>query len=271
MTAMHERFLRGEGIVLWKRPLGEMDVIVAFYTRQYGKLRAVAKSARRPTCRFASAVELFTHAAYGFYRKPSKELALLTQHTVRNSFRALRERLDLFVSASYVVELLDHFTPWEAPQLDLWVLVMRTLQGLQEQPERQQVWISFYEVRLLSAAGFHLRVHHCVHCHRPVGEGHGNRDVTLSLARGGVACAVCEPDGADRWILRPPDLAYLQALQCASFQEVSEMAPVMSTVEAVRRLVLPLLHRFSETTREFRTLTVARALALESASTVPVH
>jgi len=53
---------KAEAIVLHQRALGESDRIVTLFTRENGKLRAVAKGVRRPTSRLGGRIEPFTHA-----------------------------------------------------------------------------------------------------------------------------------------------------------------------------------------------------------------
>src|SRR5919201_1208039 len=58
------RTYRAEAIVLKGMDLGEADRIVTLYTRYFGKLRAIAKGARRPTSRLAGHVEPLAHATF---------------------------------------------------------------------------------------------------------------------------------------------------------------------------------------------------------------
>ncbi|HWN91251.1 MAG TPA: DNA repair protein RecO, partial [Verrucomicrobiae bacterium] len=58
---------RTQAVVIGRRALGESDRLVDFYTRDHGKVRGVAKSARRPRSRFGSALELFTLGELVFF------------------------------------------------------------------------------------------------------------------------------------------------------------------------------------------------------------
>ncbi len=251
------RFLRTEGIVLRSTPFAETDRLVTFYTRQYGKLRAVAKGARRPTCRFASVVEPGTHARLFFYRKPNKELALMTQHEIIQSFRHLRTDLDRYLQTCYLLELMDRFTSWEDPNRVIWHLLCYTLNRLQEDPSRATLWLATFEVRLLSVMGYHVRLGRCVSCE----EEFGGKAGVFDSSSVGIRCSECH-DGEEEseWWLPVEAIKLAQNLQGASFEELETLTPQGGHVASIRSMLLPLLHRFSETPHEFRTLAVARSL-----------
>lgn len=250
------RFLRTEGFVLRSTPFAEADRLVTFYTRQYGKLRAVAKGARRPTCRFAGVVEPATHARFFFYRKPNRELALMTQHEIVRSFRHLRSDLDRYLQTCYVLELIDRFTPLEEPHRVVWHLLDHILVQLGEAPERAAFWLACFEVRLLSVMGFHVRLGSCVSCERVFSSGSG----VFDSVQVGLRCTNCLQGEHQEWWLSGEAITLAQQLQGASFEELESLKTTSHHLASVRAVLLPLLHRFSETHYEFKTLAVARAL-----------
>src|ERR671934_2709485 len=85
------RTYRAEAIVLKGMDLGEADRIVTLYTRYFGKLRAIAKGARRPTSRLAGHVEPLAHATFQLAK--GRELDVITQAETRETYRGLRETL----------------------------------------------------------------------------------------------------------------------------------------------------------------------------------
>ncbi len=66
-------------IVLKSRKWGEADRIVTFYTARFGKLRGVARGARRLKSRFGSALEPFVHCDLNLFEKPNDSLYRITQ------------------------------------------------------------------------------------------------------------------------------------------------------------------------------------------------
>src|SRR5215468_2707066 len=96
------------GLVLHRLNLGETDKILTLYTREHGKLSAVAKGARRAGSRLSGATELFTDSK--FLLATGKTLDIVTQCEIRESFPALRNDLERLARATYFCELLDRMT-----------------------------------------------------------------------------------------------------------------------------------------------------------------
>src|SRR4030095_14266096 len=66
-----------EGFVLRSYKLGEKDKIVVLFTREYGKIRFVAKGARKLKNRFGAALEVFAHVRATFHEKQNRDLLVL--------------------------------------------------------------------------------------------------------------------------------------------------------------------------------------------------
>jgi DNA repair protein RecO (recombination protein O) len=69
--------MNAEAIVLRTWPIREADQIVALFTREFGKVKGVAKSAAKSRRRFGGALEPMTHVRASFVEKPRQELVRL--------------------------------------------------------------------------------------------------------------------------------------------------------------------------------------------------
>src|ERR1041384_3197369 len=96
---------RDEGIVLRTHKLGESDRIVSLYTRQRGKVRAVAKGVRKTKSRFGARLEPPTHPQPLLYE--GRELDIVTQAETVDHFRAIRDDLDRLTRAVAMLEAVD--------------------------------------------------------------------------------------------------------------------------------------------------------------------
>ena len=84
---------------------GETDRILTLYTREQGRLSAIAKGCRRTTSRLAAATELFMYGKY--LLATGKSLEIVTQSETRESFPRLRSDVLRIAYASYIVELVN--------------------------------------------------------------------------------------------------------------------------------------------------------------------
>ena len=96
---------RDVGVVLRTMRLGEADRIVTIVTPEHGKVRAVAKGVRKTKSRIGARVEPLSHVSLLCWR--GRELDVVTQVEVLDSFRAIREDLDRLTPALTMLEIVD--------------------------------------------------------------------------------------------------------------------------------------------------------------------
>ena len=189
-----DRLYRVEAIVIRRRDWGEADRLLTLFTREQGKIQAVAKGARKPTSRKAGHVELFTHTRLLIAR--SRSIDIITQAETVEAYRPLRESLEASTLAHYFAELLDRFTGEAEADHALFDLLSLALAWLC-QAEDLRLVARYYELRLLEMAGFRPELHHCPSC--------GNKlqpvDSFFSPAQGGVLCPNCGQGRRDVYAL----------------------------------------------------------------------
>lgn len=220
--------LRTEGIVLRARELGEYDRLVSLYTRDLGRLTAVAKGARRIRSRFGAALELFTWGdAVGFERE-GRALMRLDHFDIRRSFRGLREDLERLGQGARMVEAVARLTGERDPYPACFALLLRALRAL-EAGSAARVQLAF-TLRLLDLLGHRPRLDRCRGCGAV-----GTAAVAFEAAEGRVACARCRAAGAVT--VSPRALGALRGLQAATW-EARLRARILAPVEREAAAVL---------------------------------
>jgi DNA repair protein RecO (recombination protein O) len=201
---------RTQGVVLRSRELGEHDRLITLYTRDLGKLTAVARGARRVRSRFGGALELFTWGdAVGFERE-GRELLHLDHFDIRRSFRPLREDLERLGHGARVVEAVSRLAADRDPQPPCFALLLRALRALEAaSPARVQL---AFTLRLLDLTGHRPRLDRCAGCGRPT----GTAAVAFDTAQGGVVCASCRALGPVA--VSPRAVGALRGLQAAAWE-----------------------------------------------------
>jgi DNA repair protein RecO (recombination protein O) len=156
---------RTQGIVIGRRALGESDRLVDFYTRDHGRLRGVAKSARRTRSRFGSALELFTLGELVFFDTGRSELVRIDHFDIVHPFVRVREHLERLGQGAWVVECLTRLTPDRDSQPALFGLTLRSLRALDAGARPQRV-ASCFALRAVDLLGHRPRIDRCVECGR---------------------------------------------------------------------------------------------------------
>lgn len=100
-----------EAFVLRTYPLKEADLIVSFFTRDQGKLRGVAKRARRPKSNFGSGLERLSQVRVSYYQKENRELVTLDNCELIRSQFDLASNYEAGVALDFMAEAAEHLLP----------------------------------------------------------------------------------------------------------------------------------------------------------------
>ena len=123
-----ERTLKVDAVVLRHTDWGEADRLLTLYSREQGKLRAIAKGVRKIQSRKAGHLEPFTRAIIMLAK--GHDLWIVTQAQASELYPSIREDLQKMSRAAYVVELLDRFTYEEGQNRQLYQLLTETLERI---------------------------------------------------------------------------------------------------------------------------------------------
>ena len=182
--------LRAEGFVLKAQPLGEADKIVTFLTREEGKIRVVAKSARKSRRRFGSSLEPWSRVTLTLFEKEGSDLGRLDACDLLESAYRLQERLETACLLAYMAEVSDLFSRDRQPEPHYYRLLGSLLVSLREGLSHG-VALRYFEVWTLKLHGLLPDLTRCSGCGAPL-----SREVlTLDIVAGTVLCKRCGAAG----------------------------------------------------------------------------
>ena len=177
--------------------------MVTIFTREQGKVRAVAKGAKRSTSKLVGHLEPLTHLQLSMSHGRSLDYVIQAQGI--NNFPSLKSNLDAVTKGLYAAELVDGFGSEASPNQSLYDLILETLGAIDRQPDSE--WpLRFFEVHLLRVSGLMPELYHCVECRQPLEQGRHR----FSQSLGGALCLECHPEGAN---IRPLSLRALKVLR----------------------------------------------------------
>ena len=209
------RVYPAHAIVLRRINLGETDKILTLLTREKGKLNAVAKGARRPASRLVGATELFGYCR--MLMAVGQNLDVVTQVEVRQSFPHLRHSLEKIAAASYMTELVDHFSEERLPHEEIFDLLLTGLTVL-DMLDDPGLIVTAFTLQLLAVAGYTPVFSECARCHADDGEFHA-----FSASMGGVVCRVCRASVKDAIPAAPESLDAARALLAWQLPQASQL------------------------------------------------
>lgn len=191
----------------------ETSRIATFWTREFGKVRGLAKGGRRLKSNFEVALDLLNVCSIVLLRKSSGGLDLLTEAQIVERFPGLRTVLPALYAAYYVAELLVDLTQDYDPHPALFDEALATLRDLGKpvevslstgggcqrgrplaQGEATGPRIARFELVLLRELGYSPALESCATCGSPVIDGL----LVFSTAAGGLLCPRCQSSQRDR-------------------------------------------------------------------------
>jgi DNA repair protein RecO (recombination protein O) len=222
---------RVSAVVLRHSELGEADRLLTLYTREHGKMRVVAKGARKVTSRKAGHLEPFTHVTLQLAK--GRDLMIVTQAETVNAFLGIGENLTKMGYASYVIELLDRLVyEDDGGNPGVFKMFLETLERIEKESDAWTA-VRYYEMRLLDHAGFRPQLVECVNCAREILP----EDQYFSASAGGVVCPRCGEGIPNLMRISLEGLKYLRHFQRSTYREASRARPASDVQKEVESLM----------------------------------
>lgn len=172
-----------KALVLHEMPIGEYDKRLILLTKEFGKITAFAKGAKRSKSPLLAGSQIFSYGDFTLY-KGSKTYNV-NQISLIESFQRLKQSIDNLTYGLYVLEFSDFVFMENSPDHELMKLVLKTLQQLELTTVNLDLMIKVFELRALSLIGFTPWINDCVCCHKL---DHGTY---FSFKEGGILCEAC--------------------------------------------------------------------------------
>jgi len=174
--------LQDTAIILRTYKTGEADKILVLYTKDHGKLRAVAKSSRKITSKLGARLEPLSHVNVILWR--GRNLATVTGVDVIDNFLDIRSNLDKILMASTMVEIIDKFTLDEHENTDFFLLLSKALATLNK--SFSPIILGAFCFRVLMIEGLGPQVDRCCSCNSKA------ELVAFNAQAGGLLCRQCQ-------------------------------------------------------------------------------
>ncbi|MEY3094256.1 MAG: hypothetical protein RLZZ317_759, partial [Actinomycetota bacterium] len=158
---------RDEGIVIRTQKLGEADRIITLFTREHGRVRAVAKGVRRTKSKFGARLEPASHVDIQLYT--GKTFDVVTQvEAVENYGDEISSDYQKWTIASSILEAAERFSANEGePALQQFLLLAGALKALAHESHDPSLILDAYLLRSLSIAGYAPSMTLCSRCEAP--------------------------------------------------------------------------------------------------------
>ncbi|MBP3940089.1 MAG: DNA repair protein RecO [Christensenellaceae bacterium] len=176
-------------VVLRAENYRENDRMLTLFTRESGRVEALARGCRKIGGSLSAVSEPFSCAEVQLYR--NKNRITVTQCAPKESFYEIREDFEAFACGSFLLSVCEKCIVPESPERKLFALLVNCLFALKKKADPVDTAL-FFMLRLLSHLGQDIELSHCIHC--------GNAETTaIDFEAGGASCKNCSgvPFGSD--------------------------------------------------------------------------
>src|SRR5512139_105138 len=142
-----------KAIVIRSTPFGESDRIVTFFAEDFGKIKGIAKGARRSRKRFQNALGLFSHVRLIFFDREGTGLVRVEGCDILNFFTKIREHLKRIFYGDYFLELVNEMAGEREANREAFRLLLSFLSDLENTDPREER-LRMFEIRMLSLFGY---------------------------------------------------------------------------------------------------------------------
>lgn len=168
---------------------GESSRLFVFFTRDFGKVKLIAKGARKSKRRHLTTIDLLTFLQIQFKEKEHRELQSLESIKIIEPFSNIRGKLSVISTALYFADLIgEFFKEYEKNEKmfdNLVIFLKRFDKGLIKLSD-----IPVFQLKVLENAGLAPDFTSCVNCERPLDKS-AKKILYFDNAKGGCICNEC--------------------------------------------------------------------------------
>jgi DNA repair protein RecO (recombination protein O) len=215
-------------VVIRSLDYGESDKIVTFFTKDFGKIKGIAKGARRSKKRFQNALDLFSHLRLIFFDREGMGFVRAEGCDILNSFPKIREDLKKIFYGNYLLELVNEMVGEREANREAFDLLLSFLSMLDEM-EAKEERLRVFEIRMLSLFGYQPNMRKCDFCKK------GWEDlkavpIFFSIEKGALVCERCSK-GWDHLV--PLSLGTARLIERISQMQLSKIHRLRFTSQAL--------------------------------------
>jgi DNA repair protein RecO (recombination protein O) len=224
-----------EAFVLQTWPFREGDLIVSFLTRDLGKLRGVARRARRPKSGFGSGLERLSHIRMSYFQRENRELVNIDSCDLLHSQFAVLADFASACALDFFAEVSEQLLPAAEPNEKYFRLITAVLDHLRS----GNAWraVTYFSVWAVKLAGLLPELHVCHGCGLSL-EAEAER-AYFTRQRSGLFCHDCRAalDLRGSWELTPQSRAIAEEILHTPIAQLSDRPWTQSTAADLRRFL----------------------------------
>lgn len=213
------KLIKSEALILHSIRWHESSKIVTLYAREWGKIGVIARGALKPKSPFAGSIETLNHVHCTISMKAGRELQILTELDVLDSYGGLRLKLERLPYALAVSELLNLVLDGHEADAVFFDFAATMIKNIETAPHPEIIFWYFL-LKFSSFLGFRPQLKHCHICHSEPSSG----SVSFNLSQGAVYCTDCVSHSAGGMKLKHEHWQFLKQLQTYPHKKIQNFS-----------------------------------------------
>lgn len=212
---------RVEALVVRSDREAEADRLLTLFSRELGRVLAVARGADRPKNRWAGRARLFAHIRGDLHQKRRGGIRYtLTQSQLLNAHVGIQSSLTRIRAAARICETVSSLTPPGVPQLPLWDLLIKCM-DLLDGGGKEEALVAAFQLRFLEILGVSPHLSGCTMCNRPYT---GKAAAYYSAPKGGLVCRACVAQVESAELISREAIGLLRALGRCPLDDLADLS-----------------------------------------------
>jgi len=211
-------------IILRRIEHSETSLICTFYTRNYGKLTAIAKGARRPKSQFAGLLDLMNYLHIVVHVKETRNVQTLSSAEYQRPFLRIQQDMRRTAIGMILIETIRQAIIGEEPHPEIFDLSIAALSFLNDEDRADIETLWWFHLHLVSLLGYHPKLQFCHECEQELRSG------AFSSQSGHIYCERCSTRQSDLTALGNLELRMARYLQNHTLRQLD--------LDAIHRTIL---------------------------------
>jgi len=227
-----------EALTLRHFDFGEADRIVSFLCRRRGKIRVVAKSARRLKSRFSGRLEPFHSVGIVYFGKENTTLFKLSSVDMNKARSGISENIDKFTRACYLTEVIENGLKDHDPNPAAFDAAVSAFGLINRESDTRQLdlIVRFFDLKFLGSIGYRPTFDACARCKKPLPEG--GVSPFFSVEKGGLLCTACKPSPQNLVALSAGAAKFLAKMTSMGFDKINRLKPSATLFNEISKSIV---------------------------------
>ena len=227
-----------ESFILQSWPFREGDLVVSFLTRDQGKVRGVARRARRPKSGFGSGLERLSQVKLSYFQRENRELVSIDAVELVQSQFAIVSDFTAACALDYLAEVSEQILPALEPSEKHFRLLATVLEHMRT-AEPGAVWrgVTYFSLWAVRLAGFLPELNACAECGLALDDPEQPERAYCSRFGHGLLCGACRGSAGNTFEMDAESRDIAGEMLLMPISRMPARAWTQSTAAALRRFL----------------------------------